>query len=46
MHEFTVWAPRVSRIAVKIGDALYPMTGRDERGWWNVSVEQAEYGMD
>ena len=46
MHEFTVWAPRVSRIAVKIGDALYPMMGRDERGWWNVSVEQAEYGMD
>ena len=32
----TVWAPRVSRVAVKVGDALYPMSGPDERGWWKA----------
>ena len=25
MHEFTVWAPQAKKIAVKIGEAIYPM---------------------
>jgi maltooligosyltrehalose trehalohydrolase len=25
MHEFTVWAPKAKKIAVKIGEAVYPM---------------------
>jgi len=49
MHEFTVWAPNARKVAVKIGDAAYPMHGPSERGWWNVTVEQAgpttDYGF-
>ncbi len=49
MHRFTVWAPRVKKIAVKVGDAMYPMNGPDEVGYWSVAVEEAgpgtEYGF-
>ena len=46
MHEFTVWAPRARKVAVKIGDRTYPMRGPSERGWWNVGVEEARPGTD
>ena len=46
MHEFSVWAPSASKVAVKIGDAAYAMRGPDERGWWRAAVEQAGPGTD
>ncbi len=46
MHEFNVWAPSASKLAVKIGDMLYPMSGPDFSGWWKESVEAAESGTD
>jgi maltooligosyltrehalose trehalohydrolase len=46
MHEFTVWAPRSRKVAVKIGDRAYPMRGPSERGWWSVGVEEARPGTD
>jgi maltooligosyltrehalose trehalohydrolase len=46
MHEFTVWAPNAQKVAVKIGETLYPMRGPSERGWWNVAVEEAGPGTD
>jgi maltooligosyltrehalose trehalohydrolase len=46
MHEFTVWAPTQEKVAVRIGDATYPMQGPDERGWWSVAAEQAGPGTD
>jgi maltooligosyltrehalose trehalohydrolase len=45
MHEFTVWAPRARKVGVKIGEAMYPMRGPNERGW-SVAVEQAGPGTD
>jgi maltooligosyltrehalose trehalohydrolase len=45
MHEFAVWAPNARKVAVKIGEATYPMGG-PERGWWRVAVEQAGPGTD
>ncbi len=49
MHEFTVWAPLVKKVAVKIGDTAYPMSGPDDRGWWKAQIKQAgpgtEYGF-
>jgi maltooligosyltrehalose trehalohydrolase len=49
MHKFTIWAPKAQKVAVKIGDVAYPMSGPNERGWWSVSVEGAgpgtEYGF-
>jgi maltooligosyltrehalose trehalohydrolase len=49
MHEFTVWAPNARKVVVKIGEAIYSMSGPSDRGWWSVSVEQAgpgtEYGF-
>ena len=45
MHEFTLWAPGVKKVSVKVGDATYPatypMTGPDPRGWWKVAVDEA-----
>jgi maltooligosyltrehalose trehalohydrolase len=46
MHEFKVWAPNVKRVAVAIGDARYPMSGPDRKGYWNVAVEGAGPGTD
>lgn len=41
MHEFTVWAPYARSVAVLIGETRYPMSRRDDRGWWSASVEDA-----
>jgi maltooligosyltrehalose trehalohydrolase len=46
MHEFTVWAPNARKVAVRIGEATYPMHGPGERGWWSVSVQDAGPGTD
>jgi len=46
MHEFSVWAPWVSRVAVKVGEASYPMNGPNEQGWWKAGVESAGPGTD
>jgi maltooligosyltrehalose trehalohydrolase len=46
MHEFTLWAPGVKKVSVKVGAAAYPMTGPDPRGWWKVIVEEAGPGID
>jgi maltooligosyltrehalose trehalohydrolase len=46
MHEFNVWAPRATKMAVKIGNALHPMTGPDHSGWWKAAVEEAGSGTD
>jgi maltooligosyltrehalose trehalohydrolase len=48
MHEFTVWAPKVKKIAVKIGDTVTPMNGPNEKGWWRVKADAgpgADYGF-
>ena len=46
MHEFTLWAPDARTLSVKVGDALYPMSGPDKRGWWRVQVDAAGPGAD
>ena len=44
MHEFSLWAPKAKKIAVRIDDKQYPMAGPDEKGWWKASVEAAQPG--
>jgi len=46
MHKFSVWAPDAKKMAVKIGDALHPMSGPDDAGWWSASVDAAGNGTD
>lgn len=46
MHEFSVWAPQAKKMAVKIGEAAYLMTGPNARGWWNAEVKEAVPGTD
>ncbi len=46
MHEFTVWAPRAKKVAVKVGDSARAMGGPDERGWWKAAIESAGSGSD
>jgi maltooligosyltrehalose trehalohydrolase len=46
MHEFTVWAPQVKSVSVKVGGGLHAMDGPDERGWWKAAVENAGPGSD
>ena len=49
MHEFVIWAPRPKSVALKLGDALHPMEGPDDLGYWHVMVEEpplsTEYGF-
>ena len=46
MHEFSVWAPKAKKMAVQIGEAVYPMEGPNDRGWWRLDVENAGAGTD
>jgi maltooligosyltrehalose trehalohydrolase len=46
MHTFTVWAPKRKKVAVKIGEAIYPMEGPGDRGYWTVRVDDAGPGTD
>jgi maltooligosyltrehalose trehalohydrolase len=46
MHEFKVWAPIPGCLSVKIGEAVHPMTGPSDHGWWSVTVEDVRPGDD
>ncbi len=46
MHEFKVWAPLLKQVAVKVGEAVHPMTGPDQHGMWKAAVEDASSGSD
>ena len=46
MHEFTVWAPKANRMAVKTDDGVYPMEGPDGSGWWSAKIDSAGPGTD
>jgi maltooligosyltrehalose trehalohydrolase len=46
MVEFKVWAPKMEKVSVKVGDALHAMEGPDECGWWKAAVESAGPGSD
>src|SRR5579863_7971855 len=46
MHEFAIWAPRAGKLAVKLNDAILPMPGPDEEGWWRLSLNEAAAGTD
>lgn len=46
MYNFSLWAPNARKMSVKIGDAVYPMEGPNESGWWKASIDQAEVGTD
>jgi maltooligosyltrehalose trehalohydrolase len=46
MRKFSIWAPHAKKMTVKIGDALYPMSGPSETGWWDAAVDAAEDGTD
>ncbi len=41
VHEFRVWAPKATTMALKVGDDRHGMTGPDEVGWWSAKVEAA-----
>lgn len=50
MHTFEVWAPRASRMALKLKDSVLPMQGPDQRGWWRLNVDgvspETEYAFE
>lgn len=46
MHEFTVWAPKATKVSVKVGDVPYPMSGPDDKGRWRAAVNEASPGSD
>src|SRR6185437_5946447 len=45
MHLFRVWAPRVGRVEVKVGERLYPLQ-KAGGGWWEARVDAAGPGSD
>src|SRR6266536_1282433 len=46
MHRFTIWAPDVKGVAVKVNGAVIPMRERDDQGTWQVEVNDAEPGTE
>src|SRR6202051_5396664 len=46
MHQFEIWAPAATTMAVKLNDSVIPMHGPDEEGWWRLSVDAAGPGTD
>jgi len=44
MHRFEVWAPFPRKVAVRVNNAVLPMTGPDEHDYWRVEAEDAEPG--
>jgi len=46
MHEFTVWAPWVNKIAVAFSEKRHPMSRVGDRGWWSARIDQAGPGAD
>lgn len=46
MHEFRVWAPRVRKVAVRVGNTSHAMNPVGDRGWWTGVVEEAVPGVD
>ena len=47
MHEFKVWAPRAQKVKLKLGGREpLEMSGPDERGWWQLTVDDAGPGTD
>lgn len=48
MHDFSLWAPRPTKVAIRVGDQTYAMQGPDRDGLWKASVEAptgTEYGF-
>jgi len=41
VHEFRVWGPWASRLAVKIGETRHEMAREGDRGWWSARVADA-----
>src|SRR5258708_16065084 len=46
MHVFKVWAPFAHSVAVQMDGTSVSMTGPDEDGWWNATVNSAIHGTD
>lgn len=46
MHTFEIWAPQARSMRIQVRDALLPMRGPDEHGWWGVRVDEAGPGTD
>ncbi|HKV53728.1 MAG TPA: malto-oligosyltrehalose trehalohydrolase [Candidatus Binataceae bacterium] len=45
MNELRVWAPKASKVEVKIGDHAAPMSPR-AGGWWSIESEHLSPGVD
>jgi len=46
MHRFSVWAPRVQKMKLQLGDRTIAMNGPDARGWYSLDVAGAKVGDD
>ena len=46
MHTFELWAPKAEKVALKLGEESFPMTGPDEMGWCRLEAPNAQCGMD
>jgi maltooligosyltrehalose trehalohydrolase len=46
MHTFGIWAPTPQKMSLLWRGQTLPMTGPNKRGWWNLTVEDAQCGED
>jgi maltooligosyltrehalose trehalohydrolase len=46
MHQFSVWAPKATKLQLKVGDNVMSMDGPDPKGYWKTRVEEAGGGTE
>jgi len=46
MHRFEVWAPLPRMVSVRVNDAIHPMHGPEDHGWWRLDLDEAVPGTD
>jgi maltooligosyltrehalose trehalohydrolase len=46
MHQFWIWAPFATKMAVQVNGSALPMEGPDEQGCWHLDVKDAIPGTD
>jgi maltooligosyltrehalose trehalohydrolase len=46
MHRFEVWAPLPNKLTLQVNNAVLPMRGPDEQGWWHLDVAEAGPSTD
>ncbi len=46
MHQFSVWSPLAKQLSASVAGKVCAMDGPDDRGWWQLNVNDADQGTE